>query len=146
MYKAVNHPACCNWKASGRYSQSHTYSGQILVSIQCLSYGPLAACRSVFFSHIGAQTRDSVPLQFLCDVMRTAAGSLQSEHELTPRTEFIALLATGWHFVLLKDRPTQQHLQRRDLLKALETWEWLTLRSSGAVSPGADVERNYYMQ
>lgn len=78
--------------------------------------------------------------------VRTAAGSLQSEHELTPRTEFIALLATGWHFVLLKDRPTQQHLQHRDLLKALATWEWLTLRSSGTVSPGADVERNCYMQ
>lgn len=27
MYKAINNPACCNWKASGRYSQSYTYWG-----------------------------------------------------------------------------------------------------------------------
>lgn len=108
--------------------------------------GPCLRAGMVFSLTLGLRPGTRVPLQVLCDVVRTAAGSLQSEHELTPRTEFIALLATGWHFVLLKDGPTQQHLQHRDLLKALETWEWLTLRSSGTISPGADVERNCYMQ
>lgn len=79
-------------------------------------------------------------------MLRTVAGSLQWKHELTLRREFIVMLATGWHFGLLINKPTQWYLQHLDLLESLETWEWLTLRETGTVPPGADVVKKYYMQ
>lgn len=60
MYKAIYHPACSSWKASGRYSRSHTCSGVRFSRLSNTHHmGPWLYVGMFFSLTSQAQTTDS---------------------------------------------------------------------------------------
>lgn len=138
-YKAIYHPARCNSKAIGRYSRSHMCSRcKILIYIQLSPYGLLVVCRNVFFPRIASSDhRLSVLLHVLHSVIWTAAGSLQSDYELTLSTK-IYCCVWPWDGILyswmMADTPVVSSAPWFIEVPGIPRSCWLSLRSTGTVS------------